>query len=87
MHASMMFAAAAAVVLAGCTVQHTTVEESAGPAAGGKVLTYQVRSMNDFDAAKSAAESTCRAQYGAPAHYVDRIVGANGDEVHFACTE
>lgn len=87
MRASMMFAAAAAIVLAGCTVKNTTVEESVAPAAGGKVLTYEVRSMSDFDAAKSSAESTCRAQYGVPAHYVDRTVGPNGDELHFACTE
>ena len=87
MRASMTFAAAAAIVLAGCTVKNTTVEESAAPAAGGKVLTYEIRSMGDFDAAKSSAESTCRAQYGAPAHYVDRVIGPNGDEVRFACTE
>jgi hypothetical protein len=43
--------------------------------------------MSDFDAATSSAESMCRAQYGAPAHYVDRTVGPNGDEVHFACME
>jgi hypothetical protein len=56
MRASMMFAAAAAIVLAGCTVKNTTVEESVAPAAGGKVLTYEVRSMSDFDAAKSSTE-------------------------------
>ena len=77
----------AAVAIAGCTVEHTTVEESTAPAAGGKMLTYEVRSMADFDAAKSTAESTCRAQYGAPAHYVDRVIGPTGDTVRFECTD
>jgi hypothetical protein len=85
MKIAMLVVAAAA--LAGCTVEHTTVEETTAPAAGGKMLTFEVHNMADFDAAKSKAESTCRAQYGAPAHYVDRIIGPNGDEVHFACTE
>ena len=83
----MMFAAATAIILAGCTMKNNTVEESAVAAAGGKLLTYEIRSMGEFDAAKSSAERTCRAQYGAPAHYVDRIVGPKGDEVRFACTE
>jgi hypothetical protein len=50
--------AVAAATLAGCTVKNTTVEESTAPSAGGKVLTYEVRNMTDFDAAKSKAEST-----------------------------
>jgi len=75
----------AAAALAGCTVKHTTVEESTAPSAGGKVLTYEVRNMTDFDAAKSMAESTCRSQYGGAAHYLDRTPGPNGDTVRFEC--
>jgi hypothetical protein len=78
---------AAAVLLAGCTIESKTVEQSAEPTAGGKILTFEVRSMSDFDAAKSKAESVCRSQYGAPAHYVDRVPGPTGDTVRFECTD
>jgi len=74
-----------AAALAGCTVESTTVEESATPSAGGNVLTFEVRDMTDFDAAKSRAESVCRSQYGGVAHYLDRTPGPNGDTVRFEC--
>jgi hypothetical protein len=76
---------AVAAALDGCTVKSTTVEESTAPSAGGKVLTYEVRDMTEFDAAKSKAESTCRSQYGGVAHYLDRTPGPNGDTVRFEC--
>jgi hypothetical protein len=41
--------------------------------------------MPDFDASKSKAESVCRSQYGAPAHYVDRLAGPMSDTVRFEC--
>jgi hypothetical protein len=76
----------AAGVLAGCTVKSTTVEESTAPGASGKLLSYEVHNMSDFDAAKNQAESTCRAQYGGVARYVDRTVTPTGDIVRFECT-
>ena len=75
-----------AALVAGCTASSSSGPEQAmQPAAGGQMLTYEVRSMTDFDAAKSKSQSVCRSQYGAPAHYVDRTPGPTTDTVRFQC--
>jgi hypothetical protein len=77
-----------AALVAGCTVSSSNGPEQAmQPAAGGQMLTYEVRSMTDFDAAKSKSQSVCRSQYGAPAHYVDRTPGPTADTVRFQCRD
>ena len=77
---------AIAVLVAGCTASSSNgPEQTTQPAASGQMLTYQVSSMTDFDAAKSRAQSVCRSQYGAPAHYVDRTAGSPADTVRFQC--
>jgi hypothetical protein len=79
---------AIAAMIAGCTASSSGPEQAMAPAAGGQILTYEVHSMTDFDAAKSKSESVCRAQYGAPAHYLDRTsVGPTADTVRFECRD
>ena len=79
---------AIAAMIAGCTASSSSGPEQAmQPAAGGQMLTYEVRSMTDFDAAKSKSQSVCRSQYGAPAHYLDRTAGPTADTVRFECRD
>lgn len=79
---------AIAVLVAGCTASSSNgPEQTLQAAAGGQMLTYEVSSMTDFDAAKSRAQSVCRSQYGAPAHYVDRTLGSTADTVRFQCRD
>ena len=75
-----------AALVAGCTASSSSgPEQATQPAAGGQMLSYEVHSMTDFDAAKSKSQSVCRSQYGAPAHYVDRTPGPTADTVRFQC--
>ena len=63
---------AVAAMLAGCTVSSSNGPEETMKPAAGAPLTYDARTMVEFDASKDQADKWCRANEGEPAHYVDR---------------
>jgi hypothetical protein len=75
---------AAAIALAGCSMQTETVEESTSPAPWRPPLTYDAHNMAEFDAAMIAADDYCYKENDLKrARYADRTFEA----ARFECVE
>ena len=72
---------AAAAMLAGCSTSSSSPEQAMAPAAGAPPLTYDARTMTEYDAAKDAANDYCYKYENEPARYVERTI----DTVRFEC--
>jgi hypothetical protein len=73
----------AIVALAGCT--NTTVDHAAAPQPG-KALAFYANSDAEYRQAAQRAEEWCHEKYDAPAKYLSRRDGAEGNVVTFGCT-
>jgi len=73
----------ALLVLAGCSTETKTVEQSTAPSAGAAApMAYPAHNMVEFDTAMASADDHCYKQENLMrAHYVDRTP----DEAHFTC--
>jgi glutamine cyclotransferase len=74
---------AAALALAGCSMESKTVEQSTAPSAGPQAaLSYPAHNMAEFDSAVQQADDHCyKGEDLRRAHYLDRDL----ETAHFAC--
>jgi hypothetical protein len=81
---TMVLAATAAVVLAGCASSAVQRSEAPQPKPG-TALAFNVGNAADFKDGQTRAAEWCRETYDAPAQYVGEHAGPTGKVAVFGC--